>query len=85
MFSVTRLTVALQLDTTVSLLIALTASIVGSIISSTILKPTEEEEGDYEPLPPSVIMDICGANDCPDNNETNPNLQDPSEATVSDL
>lgn len=60
--------------------LTVSASITGSIITSTILKPTvadgeEEEVSDY-------VLQFCGIKDCPDNNVTNPNLEDPDSETV---
>ncbi|ELT90286.1 hypothetical protein CAPTEDRAFT_23401, partial [Capitella teleta] len=60
------------------------SSIVGSIISSTILKPEEIDDTIEEPIPdPDEIAARCGANDCPWHNHTdNPNLREPSDETV---
>ncbi|KAK2160044.1 hypothetical protein LSH36_141g04013 [Paralvinella palmiformis] len=55
------------------------SSILGSVISSTVLMPTEVENGT---LTDDDIKLYCGLNDCPDNNVTNPNLDDPDDETV---
>lgn len=54
-----------------------TASITGSIISSTILNTGYNGTIDYD------TGEYCGANDCPDNNITDIALNDPDDSTVS--
>ena len=56
------------------------ASVTGSIITSTILQPVEVNGTDAEPSEEALAT--CGANDCPDNDISNPNLQDPDDETV---
>ena len=48
-------------------------SVIGAIISSTILEPTVKNG--TEVIPTEEILQFCGANDCPGNNVTNPNLE----------
>ena len=60
--------------------ISISASVIGSIVSSTILEPTVVNGTEVEPT--EEILQFCGANDCPDNNITNPNLEEPDSALV---
>ena len=45
-----------------------------SIISSTILRPQFKNGTEHEP-PSDEDLALCGANDCPNNNNTNINLE----------
>ena len=51
------------------------ASVTGSVISSTVLRQPPNEIDDE-------ILGFCGANDCPGNNASNPNTEKPDEQTV---
>ena len=55
-----------------------TASITGSIITSTVLRPVVNGSETVS----DDVLKYCGVEDCPDNNVTNPNLEDPDEETV---
>ena len=57
------------------------ASITGSIISTTILEPTVANGTQEEPS--DEVLASCGINDCPDNAFSNPNLEDPKDSTVN--
>ena len=64
-----------------NILMYLSAIVIGSIISSTILKPNVVNGTEVEPT--NETLQFCGANDCPGNNVTNPNLEDPDSTLVT--
>ena len=66
---------------TVQFLLFLTASLVGSIISSTILRPPGGPD-ENNTLSQEEVYEYCGVNDCPWNNISNPGLADPDDKTV---
>ena len=55
-------------------------TIVGAVISSTILEPTVVNGSEIAPT--EEILKFCGANDCPNNNISNPNLEEPDSTLV---
>ena len=65
------------------LLVYIPAQIVSSVISSTILRPQFENGTEPEPLSDEDLA-FCGANYCPNNNNTNINLEK-TDATVVGL
>ena len=63
-----------------TLKIPLSAGVIGAIISSTILE--QNTVNGSEVSPNNEILQFCGANDCPGNNVTNPNLEEPDSTLV---
>ena len=61
------------------------AAITGSIISSTVLKPTPAENETFASIDDDVLA-FCGAKDCPGKAENNTNLAPVShDVTVSEM
>ena len=69
-----------KLFTNISKIFFYLASVIGAVVSSTILEQTTVNGSDV--TPGEDVLQFCGANDCPSNNVTNPNLEEPDPTLV---